>query len=100
MGIISKKIKDLLAHVNKSFKESDEETISYQDTKLDAKFENQLHTLFLHMKDNSNKFLSKLVKNEVLALTSGPPSTEDHIETKFQVSISPSDQSLKNNKKN
>ena len=45
-------------------------------------------------------FSSEHIKNEVLTLTSEPPSYEDHFETKFQANISPFDQSFEKNKNN
>ena len=49
-------IKDLLTNFDDKFKEYLKETIAYQYEKIDAKFEKQLQTLSLHIKDNSTKF--------------------------------------------
>ena len=53
-------IKDLLSNFDDNFKEYLKETIAYQDTKFDAKFEKQLQTLSLHIKEDSTKFSLKL----------------------------------------
>ena len=83
---ISNIIKYLTAHFIAQIKE----TIVDQDETFHAKFEKQLHTLSLQVKEDSNKFSSKLIENEVLTLSSEPTSFYDKFERKSQSKISPS----------
>ena len=53
-------IKDLLSNFDSNAKETIEETITDQDENFDTKFEKQLQTLSLHIKEDSTKFSSKL----------------------------------------
>ena len=50
--------------------------------------------LWIRPKRNTTPVLSKLIQNEVLAITSEPPFSEDHFETKFQTNITPYDQTF------
>ena len=52
------------------------------------------------LKEKSNMFSAEHIQNEVLNITSEHPFFEYHFERKLQAKISPSDQSLKNKKKN
>ena len=52
-----------------------------------------LSFISLHIKEYSNKFSSKLIKNEVLTLTSEYPSSEDHFVTILISNNSPYDKS-------
>ena len=53
-------VKELLSNFYDNFRESLKETIADQDATYDTNFEKQLHTLSLHIKENSTKFSLKL----------------------------------------
>ena len=46
------------------------------------------------LKEETNKFSSKLIVNEVVTITSETPSSEDHFETKLQAKFDKSDQTF------
>ena len=88
---ISKIIKDLATNFIAHIKETNKEPIVYRDENFDAKFEKHIQTFSLQVKEDSDKFSSKLIEYEVLTLASEHQPSKDNLERKFQSKLSYSD---------